>query len=77
MKEAILNFIQEKYGVKFTGRIKVFKIDDGHILKIYDDSHIDPIISLASDAEDFVQYVKDELTKHPLTQSEYFKVVRK
>ena len=79
LEKAVLDIIEEIYKKKFIGKLKVLKLKDveSYTLKLYVHQY-DPIVISADckDAEDFLNFVRQELKSRQLIKANYFNVIK-
>lgn len=80
LEEKILQMICDIYKKEYIGRIKVTKLEDQdtYILRLYLNQYDFAPIVLAADmnAEDFLEFVRKELSSRQLIQAKFFKIVK-
>lgn len=81
LEEKILQIIRDVYKKEYIGKIKVTKLQDqdSYILRLYMNYYDFAPIIIAADvknAEDFLEFVRKELSSRQLIQAKFFKVVR-
>lgn len=77
IKKSILDYILEKYNANYIGRISVTELDSGYKLSLGLANYMLPLeIIYDGTAEQFLDYIKKELSKRNFRRVQYSKAIR-